>query len=620
MDQQPTNPAAAHRMPLASTQIRYKVTMDSPGTHYFHVSLWVKGFREILGETNSLKLVMPVWTPGSYLVREFARNVLDVSVTDPESQSLETKKETKNTWIVQLGGASEITIDYDVYAFTHASQQSYLDSDHAVINGASVFLYVEGLEHEGLSLKVVPYSSWKKVSTGLTPTRGDPHEFYAENYDTLVDSPFEVGNQRVLSFEVTGVPHEVSIFSLLPLGKEREDEFVSDIKRIVESEVPVFGEMPYERYVFLVNFGENGWGGTEHVNSTLCIIPYLSLDPPHQYRKMLSLFSHEFFHLWNVKRMRPMGLGPFDYSAETYTRSLWVAEGITSYYEDLSLRRAKIYSVPEFLDSLCGKIGLIRSLPSSRHRSAEESSFNAWINHYRPDENTPNVSPSYYVQGAVIGLILDLQIRARSASQRSLDDVMKKVYTETYVKEGRGFTDAEFEHACGAISGESVKAIFDDNVRGRKPIDFERYLGYAGLGLAPRRGPAEPEGFLGVKLGSGVTVASRLSGSPAEDCDLSAGDEIIAVGGLRVDGQKLPFSVAVRKPGSEVKILTAREGVLREVTAVLDAKPSMEYRAEKKDSATPEEKTLFSSWMGASWDSPLQYQDSRPSPARRQSL
>ncbi len=609
----------------ATPHIHYTVSMDDPGTHYFRVVLSVDGFREKLGDEDPLRLVMPVWAPGSYMVREFARNVLDVSVRDSNGRTLETQKESKNSWTVRLDGASDVTVSYSVYAFAHTSQQSYLDSDHAVINGASVFLFVCGLEGEGLTLQVVPHPSWGVVSTGLSPLPGGAaHEFHAANYDALLDSPIEVGNQRVVSFEVKGVNHEVSIFSPVDIGRDREDALVSDIRRIVQSEVPVFGEIPYDRYVFLINFGETARGGTEHLNSTLCIISYFSLEPPQEYRKMLSLFSHEFFHLWNVKRMRPVGLGPFNYSAETYTKSLWVAEGVTSYYDDIFLRRAGIFSVPEYLDALCANINVVTSLQSSRMRSPEEASFNTWTNFYRPDENTPNVSPSYYVQGAVVGFALDMRIRMGSSNERSLDDAMRKVYAETYGKDGRGYTDLDFERACEAISGESVKDIFENHVRGREPVDIRRHLGYAGLTLAPRASSgSQQEGFLGVRVsgvGDRLTVLSRLFGSPAEKCDLSAGDEILGIDGLRVDGPKLAFSIAVRKPGTELKVLSAREGVLREATAHLTEKPTMEYRIQKKESATQDEKALFRSWMLEGWDSPIQYTDYRASPAQRRQL
>jgi len=465
---------------------------------------------------------------------------------------------------------------------------------------------------------VVPYSGWKVVATGLEPLTPGGWTFGAQDYDVLVDSPIEVGNQHIHSFEVDGVKHQVSIYSPKAID---EPHLVVDIRKIVEQAIPVFGEIPYKRYVFLVDFTDQGFGGLEHLNSTHCIASYLTMEPPAEYRKMLSLFSHEFFHTWNVKRMRPKALGPFDYSAENYTKSLWIAEGITSYYEDVLLRRAGLISPPEFLDFLCDDISQVKSLPSSRWQSPQESSFDTWIKFYREDENSPNVSASYYRQGAVLGSLLDLEIRRSTASAASLDDAMRTVYRETY-KAGRGFTDEEFERACSEASRGSTDEIFVKHVRGAQEIDFSRFLGYAGLALQPRSSPEVPEGFLGLKVRSnqGLVVSSRLFGSPAESADLSAGDEIIAVDTLRMDGQRLPFYIATQKPGTEVSIVSAREGILRETKVRLGSRTPFEYRIQKRETASAEEKSVFRSWALSDWDLSLVYQEHRVSPVRAKRL
>ena len=603
-------------------RIHYSVRMDEPETHYFRVAMRVSGLAEA-APGGRVTLAMPVWTPGSYLVREFARNVLELDASDASGGPLEAEKDDKDSWVVSTGGADAIEVRYRVYAFRHDTNQSYLDGDHAVINGASVFLYLQGHQDQPLTLEVVPRAGWRVVSTGLERARteqaggvGGPWTFEAPSYDVLVDSPIEVGNQSVHAFVVRGVTHEVSIFARKSVDERR---LVSDIERIVEHTIPVFDEVPYSRYVFLVDYTDHGSGGLEHLNSTHCITTYYGMDPPGEYRKMLSLFSHEFFHAWNVKRMRPMALGPFDYSRENYTRSLWIAEGITSYYDNHILRRAGIFSVPEFFDAFCDEVNLILSLPSSRWQTPEESSFDTWIRFYREDENTPNVNASYYRQGAVLGTLLDLEIRRATSSASTLDDAMRKVYRETYKEKGRGYTDEEFERACSEVSRGETDEIFAKHVRGRKEVDFQRYLGYAGLALEPRSPPqATPEGFLGVrvKAGPGLVVVNRLFGSPAEAADVSAGDEIIALDGLRMDAQKLPFYVAVQKPGTEVVLTSAREGVLRETRVRLAARAPLEFRIVKKKEATDGEKAVFRSWLGSGWDEPLVYTEHRASPVR----
>lgn len=438
-------------------KIHYTVSMGQPATHYFRVAMRLEGLRGAL-PSDLLRLAMPVWTPGSYSVRDFSRNVLDLEAVDASGKRLQVERDAKDSWVVSLAGSDALEVTYRVYAFRHDTSQSYLDSDHAIINGASVFLYVDGEQSHPLTLEVVPHEGWSVVATGLEPLVPGGWTFAAPNYDVLVDSPVEVGAQLVHSFEVRGVTHQVSIFAAKPID---EATFVADIKRIVEHTIPIFGEVPYSRYVFLVDFTDQGYGGLEHLNSTHCIAGYLMMEPPSEYRRLLALFSHEFFHTWNVKRMRPVALGPFDYSRENYTKSLWISEGITSYFENVILRRAEIVTAPEYLDFICDDISEVKSLPSSRSQTPEESSFDTWIKLYREDENSPNVSPSYYRQGAVLGTLLDLEIRRSTGGAKALDDVMRRVYSETY-KAGRGFTDDEFERACTEVSGgaaEDLQAI-----------------------------------------------------------------------------------------------------------------------------------------------------------------
>lgn len=596
--------------------VHYTVSMTKPNTHYFEVKI----------ETASkgrgrLKFIMPVWTPGSYLIREFSRNVLDFVARDEKSgKELESHKDSKYAWVVETGGAAEVEASYRVYAHELTVDTSYLDDLHGVINGASVFMYIEGLEEDPILLSVMPFEGWKVVSTGLEQAETGPQGervYRARNFDILVDSPIEIGNQEIYGFEVGSVRHEVSISGL---DGGLHDRLVGDIKKIVEHTVPIVGEIPYQRYVFILNFTDDVSGGLEHLNSTHCMLPRLRLQPEEEYRKALSLFSHEFFHAWNVKRMRPVGLGPFDYRTEAYTKSLWVAEGITSYYDNLILRRASIFSAAEYLDELCSDINTLTSLPGPLNESAEEASFDTWIKYYRQDENSPNVVSSYYSQGAVIGWAIDMQIRKLTGSSRTLDDVMRKVYRESY-KQGRGFTEEEFESACSAVAGQDLLEIFEGRVHGRRLVDFGKYFAYAGLELAPKaKDSAAEKGFLGVKVRSDsgkAIVSTRLFGSPAEDAGLSAGDEILGANGMRLDATTLPYFISTSKPGAPVTLTLARKGLLQEVKCSLGSYPVFEYRAKKSEVATQAQKELYSKWLLEPWDSELKYSDHPEYPLRR---
>lgn len=596
--------------------IRYIVSIRNPASHYFDITMEIKNV-----VSDNLHFSMPVWTPGSYLVREFGRNVLDFQAADATTGiRLDSKKISKSTWVVHTAGATNLLVRYKVYALEYTVDTSYLDDLHAVINGASVFMYVEGHEYEDILVSVDKIDYWKEISTGLELVESEKSfpTFYAPDYDTLIDSPIEVGNQNVYSFRVGGVEHKISLYSKRIFD---HSNLVSDIQKIVESTIAVTGHVPYKQYTFLIDFTDEKYGGLEHLNSTHCMASFFKLEPLQEYKQLLSLFSHEFFHAWNVKRMRPEGLGPFNYSGETYTKSLWVAEGITSYYDDLLLRRAGIYTVSEYLDTLCSNLNLMTSFDGSKWQSAEESSFDAWIKHYRQNENSLNALCSYYTQGAVIGWMLDLEIIRRTKSLKKLDDVIRLVYERTYLTENRSYRDDEFQAACNEVAGGDVTSeIYETRVRGRESIDFQRYLGYAGLKLVPKSKPAE-QGFLGVRIKNELgrmIVANTLSASPAEQAGLCAGDEIVGIDGLRTDNARFGIYVTTRKPGTRVALLSARDGSIRENTVEVAAKPSFEYRALKSETATQEEMSVFKTWLNADWNDEIKYEDYAPSPLRRQ--
>ena len=605
---------------MADFPLEYVLSMKRANTHYMDVTLKVSPGGPMEGP---MRLMMPVWSPGHYAIEDFPRNVPDLKAKVDSGGSWRdaaVRKESKNVWRVDWTGAADsVTVEYSVYAYEYHDTKSYLDTVHAIINGSSVFIYPQGSEGSPISLRLIPYPGWSRVATGLEQT--SDWEFKAPNMDILIDSPIEAGNQEIRSFAVGNVEHQVSLFGAAPVETER---IASDIRKIVEAEVKIFGQIPYSRYVFLVNLTDEVGGGLEHLNSTVCFVPRMRLVPKEEYDLMMGLFSHEFFHAWNVKRMRPKGLGPFNYSSETYTRSLWVAEGITSYYDDLVLRRAGIFSVPEYLDAFAINVNVMKSLPGGRWQSAQESSFDTWIKYYRTDANSPNVTLSYYTQGAVIGWMLDLQIRKNSGSARSLDDVMKGVYEETFVKQGRGYSDEEFEASVYRFGGgEGLKEIFDSRVKGRADVDFDRYLGYAGLKLEPKEGHEKVKGFLGVRLGADAgktTVKSRLAGTPAESMGLSVGDEVIGIDGLRLSSERLSFYIANRSPGSKARLTISRNGMMAELTGELGRRPVFEYRIAPVKEATDEQKSLFGAWLMEEWKPELKYPDYVKSPDRRQSL
>jgi predicted metalloprotease with PDZ domain len=605
---------------MVKAPLEFTVSMIRANEHYFDISLTINLPASTAGPID---LMMPVWTPGHYSIDDFSRNVLDVRAKQRRSgggwEEAIVEKQAKNVWrINRADGGDTIEAEYSVHAFDYQDTKSYLDASHGIINGASVFIYPVGMEHEPIAVKLVPYPSWKMVATGLEPTAR--WEYLAHTIDELIDSPIEVGNQQIHSFSIQGVEHQVSLYGDATIDTER---FVNDIEKIVKREIPIFGQVPYKRYVFIVNFTDVAVGGLEHLTSTVCFIPRLRLFPREEYNRMLGLISHEFFHTWNVKRLRPKGLGPFNYSSETYTKSLWIAEGITDYYDDLVLRRAGIYTVPEYLDAFVTNINVMKLHPGSRLQSAEESSFDAWIKHRKGDANAPNVTMSYYTQGAVIGWMLDLEIRKNTRGQMTLDNVMKRIYEDTYARDGRPYSDDEFEATAAEIGGGTIKGVFDSRVRGREAVNFDKYLGYVGLRLEPSR-TSGVKGFLGVRLSQvepGKTmVITRLAGSPAEKMGLSVNDEIVGIDGLRLGLERLCFYIPHREPGTKIQLLVARNGMLTERAGELGEKPPLEHRIIPLSKPTDEQKLLFENWLLETWKPEIKYPDYTRSPDRKPML
>ncbi|MDH4271837.1 MAG: M61 family peptidase, partial [Candidatus Aminicenantes bacterium] len=352
----------------AEASMSITISMDRPTTHYYHVVFRVDG---LTGETQDFKL--PVWTPGYYRIMDYAKNVMDFRAEDAAGRSLEWEKTAKNTWRVRRGKAPSIVVSYDVYAFVRFVADSYLADDGGFITPAGVFMHVAGRLRNPVTVTVLPHPDWKTVSTGLDPVPGRPNTFTAPDFDTLYDCPILIGNQEILSFEAGGIPHTVAAYDL---GSADRMKFVDDLKKIVETSAALMGELPYRHYTFLI-IGPGG-GGLEHLNSTAVTLNPASLADPPAYKRWLAFIAHEYFHLFNVKAIRPVALGPFDYDRENYTKMLWVAEGVTVYYEYIILNRAGLMTRDEILERLGSTIARYENAPGRRHQPATSSSFDTW--------------------------------------------------------------------------------------------------------------------------------------------------------------------------------------------------------------------------------------------------
>lgn len=602
-----------------SAAIHYIVAMPQPHTHVYHVTLEIASVA-----SDTLDVALPVWTPGSYLVREYARHVQEFVAFDGTSQrQLRWRKQDKATWRIETQGARHMRLAYKVYANELNVRTSHLDGTHGYFNPATLCMYVVGRTSEPHTITLELPDGWR-VTTGLPAhdegrTAKDERvrssslavrqwSFIAQDYDELVDSPFECGTQRVLTFAVDDIPHEIALWGR---GNEDEAQLVADTQRIVLAARNLFGGLPYRHYAFIVHLA-NGRGGLEHRNSVSLLVDRWTFQPHAAYERYLALTAHEFFHVWNVKRIRPSSLGPFDYSRENYTRQLWVAEGVTNYYTDRLLLHAGLLDVQRYLERVAEDIVKLQSQPGRLVQSLEQSSFDAWIKHYRPDENSVNSSISYYLKGELVALLLDLEIRQRTAAQYSLDDVLRALH-QRFLADSSGFDeDGGFQRAVEQVTAPEQPGAFTDffarYVAGTDELDYATPFGYAGLRLEWSHARTRPDGQPPIWLGAqfrarrnSVVVAAVLRAGPAAQAGIYAGDEIIALDGFRVDPESLQARLDERRPGDSVVLSLFRRDALLHIPVVVQAAPPDSLALVPVEQPTEAQQRVLHAWLGTAW-------------------
>jgi predicted metalloprotease with PDZ domain len=591
--------AAAEGTPRATT---FTVAMPRPETHLFEITMQVAPFGSPVARFD---LVLPVWTPGSYLVREFSRHVRDVAAEGRAGAPLRIVKVEKNRWRVGLAddpSAGPFTVRYRVFAHELSVRTSHLDDSHGYGNGASLFFYVEGRKNEPHRLRFDLPPGWR-VSIPLPGAAGT---FLAADYDALVDAPFECGTHRTFPFRVLGVPHELAIWGE---GNEAPAGLVRDLAALVREAAGLFGGLPYERYLFIVHLAPAAGGGLEHRASQSVGMEPFSFRPAASYRENLRLFAHELFHAWNVKRIRPGPLGPFDYTKEAYTRDLWALEGITSYYEGLLPVRAGLMKPEHLFEELGKRLKAHRESPGSRMQSAEDASFDAWIRHYRPDENSPNVAESYYRRGALVAWALDLTIRQATGGRRSLDEVLRRLWRRHGAKD-RPYPPGEIERVASDVAGRSLAPFFDRFVRGVETPPFERLLSPFGLALrekpeadADGTVPARPRraadfGWRTREEKGRLVVSEVYAGRAAYASGIGAGDEVVALSGIRADEGELKRIERDARPGAPVDVTLFRRGRLRTVRLPLGARRLFTYEVVPDETAGRSAERLRRGWLG----------------------
>lgn len=593
---------------LAQGKMAFTVSMPQPSNHTYHVTFRCEGLQ---GELQDFK--MPQWSPGYYGIGDYARFVSNFHARDAAGHELAWEKVTKNTWRVVAANASTVVLDYDVFGNTSFAANNYLGDDRGYLSPSGLLVNLAGHLQHPVTVTIHMPANWTKISTGLEEVRGEKNTFEAPDFDVLYDSPILIGNQERLEFEVKGVPHYVAIENI-PAQVDRT-KMVADLKAMVTAATELMGHVPYKHYTFLM-MGRGG-GGIEHANSSSNQFNGQSLTTPDGYLRWLSFISHEYFHNFNVKRIRPLALGPFDYDQENLTNMLWVSEGLTVYYEDIVLVRAGLMTKEQYLAEMGRAIGKFENSPGRHYQSATESSLNTW-NSSSGIGGDRNTTISYYDNGAMLGAMLDLKIRESSGNRRSLDDVMRGMYEKYYVQKKRGFTDAEFKAECESAAGTNLDELFSYASTSRE-VDYAKYFALAGLKLT-EKSEAAPGGSIGLDTRTkevppnelpagrggrarGATPALRLivtdtaAGSTAARAGLLAGDRIADVDGIAATPVVLNTAINAKKTGETIKLHVFRgeKEMTVEVEVATNVKRSFELSP--AEGASPAQREILNSWL-----------------------
>ena len=603
----------AQTAPLKS--ITYRLSMSRPNSHLFEVAIEVE-LPDQLKDTP-IQFQMAKWSPGRYAVFDFAKNVQEfhaaAGICPPPGRCDQAMRPVTRvndqTWSVAPLGSSALTIKYKVFANDLSGTFSQLDSRHGNYNGGTIFMYVVDHKPDPVKLVIHPPGGWKIVN-GRTERPGQT-EWQFPNWDLLIDTPTEIApDWTEESFQVEGKKYHVVVHSFGAEGGKRNN-LVRDIEKIVRAEVAMWGPPEFDEYTFLIHFAadDRSGDGMEHLTSTQIIEPG-ALAEEGVYDDTLGTVAHEFFHVWNVKRLRPLELGPWDFTRAANTRGLWVAEGFTNYYGHLMMRRAGIWNETRFVARQAETIDRIENAPGSRLMSAEESSLSAPFMDDAPHSqltNLANTSISYYPKGELIGMVLDLLVRGRTKGKASLDDIMRAMYEEFYRKSsnnsyylrGRGYTTEDVQRVASKVAGFDLSDFFHRYIRNTEMLPYDEALSYVGLKLVKTQ-KAQPYNA-GITIDrdeeAGLRIGNIRNGSPAEDAGLDVGDEIVDVGGRKVTRQTWFATLARYKPGDSVPITVKRDRKTITKKLIMGQPDRFEYKIEFKADATDDQKALRAAWL-----------------------
>lgn len=583
-----------------SAAIRYHITFPNAGQHILNVTM------EVDSPGTELVLAMPNWIPGSYKVRDFIAYQGDVRASDGEGRDLDIEWIAKNRLRVSAGGAAVVKLIYTYYGNERSVRQTHVNRFHACINPANCLMYVEGRSDEIHHVKIE--HPWQHVSTALSPVADGV--WGALNYDILADSPLEIGDHFVATYKRHGASHEVAITGT---GDFNAEWLAEQTKRIIDQAAAMWGTLPYDRYVFIIQLLPGQYGGLEHARSSVNMFDSEVFADKGRVVQLLTLLCHEYFHLWNVKRIRPAELGPFDYNTENYTRMLWLAEGVTSYYDDLNSYRCGFYSRDEYLKALAGEhLSRLLDVPGRKAMSVKDSSYLSWVKLYLPTPDSANRFPSYYLKGGIVFLLLDLSIIADTDGRHSLDDGMRALMERYLADPATGITEDEFITIVSGAVGVDIRERLLGWLGSTEELPVEEIAGRVGLlwrkketrkenkfGADLEFHPAAGDRWIGMQLEdgrTGVKVARVWRDSPAEEAGIGADDEVIAMDGIRVSSVK-QWDALLRgaRDRERIRIIAASEGKLYQTGIVPRERDA--YELVEKEDMSDAERTRLERWL-----------------------
>lgn len=592
--------------------VHYTIRLSQAKNHYADIELNCE-----TGGKKQLELMMPTWTPGSYLIREYSRHVESISASDADGAELTISRSRKNRWVVNCDDAESVVVKYRLYCNEMTVRTNQVESEFALFNGASTFMSPVESRDQKHQVRIELPADWKHAVCALPDVGDDRQTFAASSFDELVDSPILCGNPNIYSFEVGDREH-----LLVSIGEGEVWDGAAtaeDLKKIVAEHHQLWGVVPYPRYIFFNLLVETG-GGLEHDNSTVMMISRWYYRDREKYVRWLGLASHEFFHTWNVRRLRPRPLVEYDYENEVYLRSLWIAEGVTSYYDDLQLARAGLISQDEYLKAVSRQIETLQTTPGRNIQSLADSSHDTWIKLYRPNENSSNAQVSYYNKGAVAAFLLDTEIRSATDGKKSLDDVMRILY-ERHAGDV-GYTPAEFRSIVSEVADTDLTEWFDRYIDGLDEFDYSKTLDWYGLQFestkkstadhadggsksetsagSSRSGKSGKMAWVGLTAeeSSGRLVITRVRrDSPGFEAGLNVDDEILAIDEFRVTAKQWTERLKQYQPGDSVDILVARRERLRRIRLVLGEEPAESWKLSVIDEPASEQQARLASWL-----------------------